>query len=672
MMKLDYLVVPVLVLCTSIAAASADVPALINSHGRILTGDSVFEGLGGFKFALTDSAGSVYWANGVDHDLDGEPDSSVMLSVTRGIYSVTLGDTNLDNMLPLSAQVFTNSQVYLRVWFDDGVNGFQRLMPDQRVTAVGYALMAATVPDGAISLSKLAPGTLHAANLLGTLSPAQIPGLDATKISSGILDAGRMPNVDAAKVTSGTFDPDRIPGLEAAKVTSGSFPASRLPGNVAYTDTDLVSASNALTSQFTWANAVLSSEVSALTLQLDSVSDRLNLLSARIDATALAGLTVVSSSAQDAGLISRGFTPFMTVPSPAWASGAKAEAPSPRSAHSSIWTGAEWIIWGGDLGGGFSSGNGSIYNPALDQWRAVSPVDAPPARSGHTAVWTGQEMIVWGGFAASGGFLSSGARFQPARSLWLPLPAAANPTGRLGHIAAWTGSRMIIWGGRNSGGLLNDGALYDPELNHWRPLELAGAPSARSGAAAVWTGNRLIVWGGEGSSGLLESGAQLLFDASGFPLEWRPLTTSMAPSPRSGHTAVWTGQEMIVWGGQTTGTFFGDGAAYNPWGNNWRALSSAAAPSGRSGHNALWTGEEMVVLGGIGPLGVLASGSAYHPSSNQWRALGVLGQPQPRSGAAATWTGSVLLLFGGQADGLPLSSLESLNPQPPWHFYRKL
>ena len=68
----------------------------------------------------------------------------MVLTVTKGLYSVLLGDTNLTHMsvtIPLSA--FTNSDVRLRVWFNDGTNGFQMLAPDQRLGAVGYALVAA-------------------------------------------------------------------------------------------------------------------------------------------------------------------------------------------------------------------------------------------------------------------------------------------------------------------------------------------------------------------------------------------------------------------------------------------------------------------------------------------------------------------------------------------------
>jgi len=56
------------------------------------------------------------------------------------------------------------------------------------------------------------------------------------------------------------------------------------------------------------------------------------------------------------------------------------------------------------------------------------------------------------------------------------------------------------------------------------------------------------------------------------PLPWqlkRPLLQNLfryllAPSARIGHTAVWTGSEMIVWGGQNGVGSFSDTFSYTP------------------------------------------------------------------------------------------------------------
>ncbi len=46
---------------------------------------------------------------------------------------------------------------------------------------------------------------------------------------------------------------------------------------------------------------------------------------------------------------------------------------------------------------------------------------------------------------------------------------------------------------------------------------------------------------------------------------WSSLMDNAAPSPRSGQIAVWTGNEMIVWGGAAGSVEnLNDGARYNP------------------------------------------------------------------------------------------------------------
>ena len=66
---------------------------------------------------------------------------------------------------------------------------------------------------------------------------------------------------------------------------------------------------------------------------------------------------------------------------------------------------------------------------------------------------------------------------------------------------------------------------------------------------------------------------------------------------RSVHTAVWTGSEMIVWGGEFSG-YSNTGGRYNPSTDSWTATSLTNAPSARDGHTAVWTGSEMIVWGG--------------------------------------------------------------------------
>lgn len=121
----------------------AQVPQIINYQGRIAVGTPPvnFDGTGSFKFALVNADGTTtYWSN--------DPSVAVSLAVTKGLYSVLLGDTSLPNMAAIPPSVFINSDVFLRVWFNDGTNGSQQFTPDQRIAAVGYAMMAGGLQSG--------------------------------------------------------------------------------------------------------------------------------------------------------------------------------------------------------------------------------------------------------------------------------------------------------------------------------------------------------------------------------------------------------------------------------------------------------------------------------------------------------------------------------------------
>ena len=88
----------------------------------------------------------------------------------------------------------------------------------------------------------------------------------------------------------------------------------------------------------------------------------------------------------------------------------------------------------------------------------------------------------------------------------------------------------------------------------WQATSVANVPVGRAGAPAVWTGREMIVWGGSISGGPeTDSGGH--YD----PVTDTWSATSMAgvPEPSFGHTAVWTGTEMLVWGGYFTNELAG-------------------------------------------------------------------------------------------------------------------
>ena len=79
---------------------------------------------------------------------------------------------------------------------------------------------------------------------------------------------------------------------------------------------------------------------------------------------------------------------------------------------------------------------------------------------------------------------------------------------------------------------------------------------------------------------------------------WMATRFTTIPAGRDSHTAVWTGSEMIVWGGYDGSAWLNTGSRYNPSTDSWTATSLTNAPGARGVHTAVWTGTEMIVWGG--------------------------------------------------------------------------
>ncbi len=109
-------------------ALQAAVPGMIHYQGRISVNGAPFSGTGFFKFAIVSAEGDItYWSNDGSSGQGSEPTSPVSLPVVEGLYALALGDTTLDGMShSITPDVFSeNENIWLRVWFDDGLNGSQ-------------------------------------------------------------------------------------------------------------------------------------------------------------------------------------------------------------------------------------------------------------------------------------------------------------------------------------------------------------------------------------------------------------------------------------------------------------------------------------------------------------------------------------------------------------------
>lgn len=336
-------------------------------------------------------------------------------------------------------------------------------------------------------------------------------------------------------------------------------------------------------------------------------------------------------------------------------------------------------------------------------WADSASDGAPTPRSFATGVWTGSgsdrsihnQILVWGGCTSRvlsqgcSGYPNTGARLaytgsgslgEAPQTAWLPLDVSTAPIGRKFHTALWTGDakyagiahKMLIFGGcsgpetacsesfavtacsaEGCDDARKNNALYDPRIDLWSPVATMQAPSPRVQHSAVWTSDDdMIVWGGlEGFQNpvpdrALGDGGILNFSDDAPQGRWRPLNaSSSSPTPRFGHTAVWTGTEMLVWGGcAQSGTNvnrcpapLADGAAFDPKKaalglDPWRPLPPAPL-SARVRHSAIWTGRYLVIWGGENKGTVLSDGAIYDSADGafgQWTMLSALLPPNVR------------------------------------------
>jgi hypothetical protein len=286
------------------------------------------------------------------------------------------------------------------------------------------------------------------------------------------------------------------------------------------------------------------------------------------------------------------------------------------------------------------------YRPSTQTWRAM-PRYPLGERLGSAFVWTDSELIQVGGSReipnADGPWLlkptRNGMALDPQTRQWRRIADAPGEVPTT--VVAWTGEAAIFADGTS---LLR----YDPSSDEWA----TGTPMPgveRYSPAVVWTGREVVVWGGSVVvSGKHTGGLMSLRDGYAYRPDrdtWRLLPA--APIGAWGSIGVWDGHEVLVWGGSATRNHGAEefpqqeGAAYDPATNSWRQLPRA--PIGRYDTYRLvgaWTGREFVVYTPRG------GGAAYRPKTDQWRAL----PPGPTRWLGdldAVWTERSLVLLPG-------------------------
>jgi hypothetical protein len=106
---------------------------------------------------------------------------------------------------------------------------------------------------------------------------------------------------------------------------------------------------------------------------------------------------------------------------------------SPRKLPSVVWTGDEFIVWGGSDGNPHPLADGAAYDPATRTWRTIAPTTR--AHPGANAVWAGDRLVVLAG--------DSGDAYDPVTDSWSPLPTLDRDAGAGFNDAVWTGEVLL-------------------------------------------------------------------------------------------------------------------------------------------------------------------------------------------------------------------------------------
>jgi hypothetical protein len=125
---------------------------------------------------MNNANGQTLWSNDNSSNNGTEPSSAVSLSVANGLYSVLLGDTSITNMTAIPFTVFNNSDVRLRVWFNDGSHGFSYFRRINASPRLATRLSRTTFRSGSISSAKLAPNAVTSAKIDPTTVQQRITG----------------------------------------------------------------------------------------------------------------------------------------------------------------------------------------------------------------------------------------------------------------------------------------------------------------------------------------------------------------------------------------------------------------------------------------------------------------------------------------------------------------
>lgn len=305
-------------------------------------------------------------------------------------------------------------------------------------------------------------------------------------------------------------------------------------------------------------------------------------------------------------------------------------------------TGAEVLVIGGRI-----SVSGDDGRLALAD-RSWSALPSPPQFFGSSSA------LAYNGSHAFVSYRNARAMYDPRQDSWSSLPPNSGLASRRWHVTVWTGEHYILCFGQRDDTSAPICERLDPgpfapqharvAKQSWRGTP-SSAPAGLSEHVSVWTGRELLVWGGRDAT---NTRVNLGYRYDPAVDTWSPMSTTNAPSPRTQHRAVWIGDRMFVWGGKATTGTAADGGLYDPLTDSWTPVPAASAI--RHSHSMVWTGAEVLVWGGVEPnIGdPPGTGARFSPATLAWSPIKRTGAPSRRSSHSAVYTHlGTMIIWGG-------------------------
>ena len=462
----------------------------MNYAGQVAVNGEAFEGSGQFKFALVNTDGTTtYWSNDGKSVNGSEPQGSIQVSVNGGLYSILLGNTAIQGMNALDPTIFQqHSDSKLRVWFSDGVNGFQQLSPDRPFASVPYAFSAQSaisadmantaiaVQNGAITKTMLSQAILNDLNRTITKEMLSQDIKDDLNRTIGVSQLSSEVRADLNRtITKSMLSQEVLNELNSSSGGGGVVPGSLLavPRNQSAPSGYSLYQSGE-PKDLVWEEQA---PVSVARYAFDGVE----VLGGKI-------YFVGGKDGSSAKNIAERYDPVTNT----WETLANMSA-ARHGVACAVLNGKLYAIGG-------AGSSVEVFDPSTDSWSAS--VALPSEVRMGTALTVNGKIYLIGGNNASGQITNQVLCFDPSTSQWST--KANMPTGRKGIRLVWFENRIWAIGGMVGGEIsTNKVESYDPATDSWQAE--ASLTTTRHWPVAWGANNRIYVGGGKDSSAALNS-----------------------------------------------------------------------------------------------------------------------------------------------------------------------